>query len=665
MKNLNSANDFTVPVSWLLAFSLSVAPLLQHPGIIRISNCPKQAWLYLSAGLIFLMSACILLIKQKSLVFRKPSAEGFFLPALIVLFLAYGLLSSIWAINHYILLEQWQQWFIASLPFGFYCFFGHTTQDLQKIQTGLVIGAALNALLGLFQFWLDIAPDYQRAIPAGGFLNKNFAASFSVMALPSAFVIWHRSSAKMYRLSWLLAALVISLLIFHSFSRGSWLAGLISVALTALWLKRLRITNRDSIHLSGYELILFVALFAAGTCIGQGTVEPRWMEARQRVENALDFEATGEKASDSKSANTLAHRFQFWQNIVHMAKKEFPLGVGEGNFKIAYPKYANSVVVAKFDTKNVGLYYAHNEYLEVVAESGLMGLLLVCGLAISLYGNSLRSCKPMSIDDKLLILSGSCSVLGLAVNTLVSSPLHWPLHKYTFIVCLLFVFFPAKRFNPIGSLPKLPSLIIMAIAGLVLLYTGSIQFRNRVQSESMYKKAMVLMKEKQHLDALKYARFAADLLPYDTKPNMLVSAILLRTEEFWAAESYIEKVEKLIPYDYNSNYNAYNYYIRAGENKKAIEALERVLTVIPHDTNSKQKQAVLYREIDMLESTKLLEDLIQNEEADPINFILLAENAVINNEHDKARAILIEAREKYPNDTVILEAASSFGISIN
>lgn len=665
MKNLNFTNNLSAPVSWLLAFALSIAPLIHHPGIIRISNCPKQAWLHVNIGLIFLVSTCVLLVRQKSLLLQKPSATGVFLPLLVMFFLGYGLLSSIWAINQHVLLEQWQQWFIAFVPFGFYSILGHTTQDLQKVQAGLVIGAALNASLALIQFWLDIAPDFQRAIPAGGFMNKNFAASFSVMVLPSAFVLWHKSLSKVYRTLWLLAALLISLLVFHSFSRSSWLAGLIGVILTAIWLQRLRKVNSGSIGLYGYELLVFVVLFAAGTCLGQGTVGPRWMEAGHRVENALAFEAFRDEASVSASANSLAHRFEFWQNIFRMAKEEFPLGAGEGNFKVTYPKYASSAKVTKFDTKNINLHYAHNEYLEIAAELGLVGLLLICGLAISLCGNCLRTCKPISLDDKLLILSGFCGILGLAVNALGSSPLHWPLHKFVFVICLLLVFLPGRRFSTIGLLSQLPSLIITAMAGLALLYSGSIQFMNRVQSESMYKKAMELLQEDRKTAALKYAKFAAGLLPYDSRSNMLAGSILLTMGELKQAKPYIEKTEKFMPFDYNSNYNAYNYYIRTGEHKEAIDALERVLTVIPHDVNSNQKLAILYRKIDMMKSTKLLEGIVQSEDADPIAFILLAENAFIENDLDKSKAILIDAQKKFPKNKVILEAAHSFGINMD
>ncbi len=68
-------------------------------------------------------------------------------------------------------------------------------------------------------------------------------------------------------------------------------------------------------------------------------------------------------------------RIGSWVRTVAMAADHFPVGVGLGAFRDAYGAYEDGAAVT-----NSFVAHAHNDYLEIVAELGLPGLLLIAGL---------------------------------------------------------------------------------------------------------------------------------------------------------------------------------------------------------------------------------------------------------------------------------------------
>jgi O-antigen ligase len=72
---------------------------------------------------------------------------------------------------------------------------------------------------------------------------------------------------------------------------------------------------------------------------------------------------------------SVIERLAHWQTAVAMARDYPWLGVGFGNYAVAYPDYA-------FPNWPLALGHAHNYYLNVMAEVGLLGL----GAYLALWG---------------------------------------------------------------------------------------------------------------------------------------------------------------------------------------------------------------------------------------------------------------------------------------
>lgn len=91
------------------------------------------------------------------------------------------------------------------------------------------------------------------------------------------------------------------------------------------------------------------------------------------------------------------NRVELWRNTVEIIKDHPILGVGRGNFKHIYPKYANAAVRdSAFDIVEHATppivkrtqAHAHNDYLEIAAEVGLIAVLLIAVLIVKVFAAS-------------------------------------------------------------------------------------------------------------------------------------------------------------------------------------------------------------------------------------------------------------------------------------
>lgn len=259
---------------------------------------------------------------------------------------------------------------------------------------GLVASAAANAFVGLYQFLGgsgalhlligDLAAygnlfrafgTFGQPNPFGGFMG--LAAPIAITAALGyglrAWTAWQKTS----RLNF--AALSASLFyaamsgllvvgVFISWSRGAWLAFGISMGMILFALPR-RLWHSLS-------LIAVVGVVVGGLWL------TGWLPASivSRISSAFSetFSTADVRGVDITSENyALVERLAHWQAAVNMATAHPWLGVGFGNYEAAYPMYR--LINWKFP-----LGHAHNYYLNVLAETGIIGLVTYAVLWIGL-----------------------------------------------------------------------------------------------------------------------------------------------------------------------------------------------------------------------------------------------------------------------------------------
>jgi len=302
------------------------------------------------------------------------------LAILILLFLA---------VQAFRTLEDWRGFVWFGMTLGFFVSFFGILQHL-----------TFNGKL--YWFW---EPRYA-GVPFGPFGNRNHFAGFVELVFPLALVplVLGRVRRERLLVVGLFAVLPVAALLLSA-SRG----GIVSFCVQLGVLASLALRRRGL----GKPLFVAVAVLLAALLMAS------WLgvgQILQRFSSMQSLEVTGGKRA--------AMRNGAWHMFL-----DHPLGgTGLGTLQIAYPPYETV-----YDGKIVN--HAHNDYLEALAETGLLGGLCCAWFLAVLARKSFARLRQN--DDSFaaaLQLSGMLACTGLLVHALVDFNFHIPSNLLLFFL---------------------------------------------------------------------------------------------------------------------------------------------------------------------------------------------------------------------------------------
>lgn len=295
----------------------------------------------------------------------------------------------------------------------------------------VLLAPALTAALGLRQFVTGDGPPSFRI--AGGFVRAygtlgtaNALAGYLNMAWPlaAALGLWllyaaltgrrmanGAGPAQRGRLWLLLFVAATGALSFAgllaSFSRGAWLGALAGgLVMTALAGRRAAIG-------AGVALALGMALLVAGEI----DLLPDVVRARVASisANARIFDASKVRVTPENFA--IVERMAHWQAGVRMLRDYPLLGVGPGGYNLAYREY---FVNPWRDSRG----HAHNYYVHIAAEAGLLGLTAYMALLGGLLPYAVRALRATRAGIWRAISVGCCGAICAVMVHNVFENLH-------------------------------------------------------------------------------------------------------------------------------------------------------------------------------------------------------------------------------------------------
>lgn len=188
------------------------------------------------------------------------------------------------------------------------------------------------------------------------FISPNHLAGFLCMLIPVAFVLLLNAKDKWQKVALLIAGVVMITCLFLTFSRGGWLCFMVVVAILVVGIPK---TQRRK----GAANLLLLGMFALIFCLTVIT-----MTEMYSPETALYPGLTKEAGVTSAQG-----RFHLWKGTLRMIK-EFPLlGTGIGTYACIYSVYQHGGIYSK---------HAHNTYLELFAETGVLGFALFLAIIL-------------------------------------------------------------------------------------------------------------------------------------------------------------------------------------------------------------------------------------------------------------------------------------------
>lgn len=279
-------------------------------------------------------------------------------------------------------------------------------EQLEALLWALVFGVALVSVHGLYQYffeasfieagekWVDLEENpYIKNRAVATFENPNLLAHFYVLTMPLLMALWFNLKAWRHRLvlGGVIGLALMGMLL--TYSRGGWLG--LAVAISAFAILK----DRRSI-------VVLIMLGAVGLMILPENIMMRLMS----ITNLQD--------------SSTSHRLAVWLNSIRIIKDHWLAGVGTGSgaFLLTYISY----LVDKGDYAP----HAHNIYLQIWGELGIVGLVTFMWLLFKMWQSGLRIlCSSRSYYHNL-----AAGLLGSLAGFMAHSLVEYGLWYYKLAV---------------------------------------------------------------------------------------------------------------------------------------------------------------------------------------------------------------------------------------
>ena len=242
--------------------------------------------------------------------------------------------------------------------------------------------------------------------PFGPYVNHNHYAGLMEMLAPFPLVLsMMEELTPPKRVLLAFAGVFMAATIFLSLSRGGMTAFGFEVVFLAgvLWWKN---ASRRSAAIFATACLLILMFLL-------------WLGGRSLVERFVSFK------TDDASYHT---RIQIARDSIPMIKARPVTGWGLGTFTTVYPKYRTFYA-------DVFINAAHNDYIQVLAETGALGFVAVLGFLAVVYVRGFRKLRGPGLDlTQAATLAALLGVTGILVHSLVDFNLQIPANAATFYV---------------------------------------------------------------------------------------------------------------------------------------------------------------------------------------------------------------------------------------
>jgi O-antigen ligase len=305
------------------------------------------------------------------------------------------------------------------LSYGIICFLLtqllERTTHLRQLATGFVVYGTGLAIFAVLQSLSSSGRLYWIRTPRfggwiyGPYVNHNHYAGMMEMLTPIP-LVFAFSRYGHGRKKWLAAtaAAFMGATIFLSGSRGGMAAFAIQMAIFFVFLFRERTQNRVALLMGAFLLIALASIAWIGGS-----------EVSSRISTLADYKHPDLNADI---------RLKIDRDAMRMILARPALGWGLGTFADVYPQfrsfYTNSLVNE-----------AHNDYLQTLIETGILGFAIGMWLIVTALRGALRKTKNWASDvNGILALAALLGISGILVHSLVDFNLEIPSNAMLFYV---------------------------------------------------------------------------------------------------------------------------------------------------------------------------------------------------------------------------------------
>jgi len=296
---------------------------------------------------------------------------------------------------------------------------GRTPATRLGLLQAVTLSAALVSAIGLWQH-LELTPLPLPipviSAPGSTFGNRNMGGEAIAVSLPLGLAALFLARPRSERWLTVVALALECLYLAATRARGAWIGGAAG-ALTFLLMNRRSWSRRATAVAAAIAAIsLVVAVLPARS-------NPRYAADTKRLASGL---AVIENSFDL-GAPAVRTRLGLWRRSLAMFQLAPFTGVGPGNWAVFFPAYAEPGATAEGVLSPVlAPRHAHNDLLELLAETGLLGLAAMVILGMGVVGMARRQLGGGDVSLRISIAAACASLVAIMGTGLTGFPLEMP-----------------------------------------------------------------------------------------------------------------------------------------------------------------------------------------------------------------------------------------------
>ncbi len=317
------------------------------------------------------------------------------------------------------------------LAYGAVCFLVTQTltrtTHIRRLTTAAVFYGTWVAMFAVLQSLSSAGKLYWIRTPRfggwiyGPYVNHNHYAGLMEMLVPIPLVFAFSRYAH-GRERWIAAsaAAFMGATIFLSGSRGGMISFALQVAVFLYFLAREKAARRTALLMAAFLVISLASI----AWIGGSEVTARL--------------STISTSKHSDISNDI--RFQINRDALHMFRQRPILGWGLGTFETVYPQFRSFYTNLLVDK-------AHNDYLQLLSETGLIGFAIMLWFLISTFRRALPKIRNWPSDvNGAITLAAVLGITGILAHSFVDFNLEIPANALLFFsLCAIAVLPPRFR----------------------------------------------------------------------------------------------------------------------------------------------------------------------------------------------------------------------------
>ncbi len=398
--------------------------------------------------------------------------------------------------------------------------------------------------MGIEFIWAKLLTPYgRRAVSTFG--NPNFASSYAVMIIPIAIYYLSIASERIARIFYSMVLIFAFAMIFASMTRSSVIGVIVALAFVFSFSQYRKKILSNRVFKTIALILIFVFLLWPDENMKPASlgVAKRFYDGAMATVSKFSLNVKKDEIYPS-----FHQRLLIWTCGLKMFEERPILGKGWGSFELFYPYYQGPILLSYPNLRDLRTHAnnAHNEIIEIISQSGLIGFSLYLLFFLSFFKTFWHFIKSAGENEKKMAIALFASLIGMLADNMLNVTLHFaqPAFLFWWIAGSLNALISSdSKFN--WKVLKPFSFIIFAF-----LIVSGFYYYSQLMREIYYFRGFKEMRKNLYVETIRDLEKAYSYAKREVNTNYELANAYTRIGDYKKAEKYyVESLKANAGYD--------------------------------------------------------------------------------------------------------------------